>query len=289
MRDDIEWFLGLRSADRLIELDFGISPLVRFGWNKPVHPKLQAIIARDDDIYRTTLENFLQLSQSFLKIDLAAINDFEPHWINDWIPAFDAISLYAYVVQRNPRTFFEIGSGTSTKFVRRAIKDHGLRTRIVSIDPSPRSEIDALCDKIIRTRLEDSDLSLLSALTDEDILFFDGSHRAFQNSDATVFFTDVLPELQSGLLVGIHDIFLPHDYPEDWLKRFYSEQYLLACWLLAGQALKIELPLFYCTKTPALHNIFADIWSSPRLHGAITFGGIFWFSRQRADHARRGE
>ncbi len=33
---------------------------------------------------------------------------------------------------------------------------------------------------------------------------------------------------------AVHDIFLPDDYPPEWADRYYSEQYLLAAWLLGG-------------------------------------------------------
>jgi hypothetical protein len=68
-----------------------------------------------------------------------------------------------------------------------------------------------------------------------DVLFFDGSHRCLQNSDVTAFFLDVLPELPSGVIVGIHDIVLPNDYPSVWKDRYYSEQYILAAYLLGAQ------------------------------------------------------
>ena len=66
-----------------------------------------------------------------------------PTWENGWFPALDAVTLYGLVATRNPRWYVEVGSGNSTRFVRRAIRDHGLRTRILSIDPGPRAEIDA--------------------------------------------------------------------------------------------------------------------------------------------------
>ena len=69
-------------------------------------------------------------------------NDAEPHWLNAWIPGLDAVSLYAFTAQKNPGVFLEVGSGNSTKFVRKAIDDHGLKTKIVSIVPFPRVEID---------------------------------------------------------------------------------------------------------------------------------------------------
>jgi hypothetical protein len=123
-------------------------------------------------------------------------------------------------------------------------------------------------------------LSTFDQLSTDDVLFFDGSHRSFQNSDVTVFFTEILPALPAGVLVGIHDIFLPDDYPDFWLKRFYSEQYLLACWLLAGDQIKVEMPIWYCSTQPSLLNILNELWNSPNLSSAYIPGGIFWITRE---------
>jgi hypothetical protein len=116
--------------------------------------------------------------------------------------------------------------------VRRSIDDHGLGTRLVSIDPHPRAETEALCNEVVRQPLEDTDLSIFAALGPDDICFIDNSHLAFQNSVVTVFMLEVLPSLRPGVLVGIHDIMLPGDYPEAWRERFYNGQYLLAAFLL---------------------------------------------------------
>jgi hypothetical protein len=275
---ELEYSRGLRSADRLIELDFPVRPRVRYGWEKKVHPDLLHRIAAGDERYDKLLQAFVPYLNDISRIAKQPQTPEEPHWINDWFPAFDAISLYGLLALKNPKRFVEIGSGTSTKFARRAIHDQQLSTKIVSIDPFPRSEIDAICDEVVRLPLEDVPAAFFEALTPDDFLFFDGSHRSFQNSDATVFFTEILPRLPVGMVVGVHDIFLPHDYPDDWLKRFYSEQYLLACWLLAGRRLEIELPLFHCTKTPALHAVLNDFWMHPALAGANHAGGAFWFS-----------
>ena len=189
---------------------------------------------------------------------------------------------------RRPRRFIEIGSGNSTKFARRAIRDLSLNTSIVSIDPFPRSEIDAICDEVVRLPLEQVPGQFFNEIGVDDLLFFDGSHRAFQNSDATVFFTEVIPSLTSDVMVGVHDIFLPHDYPPNWLRRDYSEQYLLASWLLGGTRLRTELPIFYCTKTPHLHGLLGDFWNLAPLSEAHHTGGIFWFTTQIQQSAQKG-
>lgn len=277
-RERLTHFQGLRGADRLIELDFPVRPRVRHGWERPSEPRLLQIVGGRESNYIRTMYSFRPFIESAKRIPPRTERRQEPHWINDWLPAFDAFSIYSYLALRNPAIYLEIGSGTSTKFARQAISDHGLRTRIISIDPHPRSEIDALCDQAIRSPLEESPLEMFAELVSGDILFFDGSHRSFQNSDATVFFTEIVPTIRTGVLAGVHDIFLPDDYPIAWLSRFYSEQYLLACWLLAGDALRIELAIWYSSKNPALLSTLDDLWNAPNLIGANIHGGIFWFT-----------
>jgi Methyltransferase domain len=271
-------FDGLREADRLIELDFPIRPRVRAGWGNPSYPQLERLLAADQATYAERIREMLPLVGRVSLITQRTDDPAAPHWINDWLPGFDAFSLYATLVLRRPATVIEIGSGVSTKFARRAIQDYGLPTRIVSVDPSPRAEIDAICDTIVRHRLEDTSLDVFNLLTHKDIVFFDGSHRSFQNSDATVFFLEVLPMLPSGVLIGVHDIFLPDDYPPQWLTRFYSEQYLLASWMLGGNRIRVHLPVWYCSKIEGLRSLLSPLWDAPNFQGANIHGGIFWFT-----------
>src|ERR1700733_3021445 len=102
------------------------------------------------------------------------------------------------LVRSAPARYMEIGSGYSTRFARHAIQTVGLSTVIASLDPKPRAGIDALCDTVIRRRLEEADLAVFDQLEAGDILFFDGTHRALTNSDVTVFFLELLPRLKPG-------------------------------------------------------------------------------------------
>jgi hypothetical protein len=194
--------------------------------------------------------------------------------------ALDGVSLYGFMRSRTPRQYVEIGSGNSTKFVARARRDGRLDTRITSIDPHPRAEIDVLCDEVIRTHLESTDLSLFQTIQPGDMVFFDGSHRAFMNSDAVVFFLEILPSLPKGVLVGIHDILLPWDYPPQWGSRYYSEQYLLGCYLLAqGSTITPVLPCHYVSLVPSLSQILAPLWSNDGMRGVDKRGFTFWLTR----------
>jgi hypothetical protein len=271
-------FQTLANSHRLIELDYPVIPRVRHGGDEPVEPRLGKLIGAGDARYAETISSFLPLVESLSKIPAKSEQPGKPHWNNGWIPAFDAVSLYAQLVLRNPPMYLEIGSGNSTKFARQAISDFDLRTKIVSIDPCPRSDVDAICDEVIRMPFEDAPTEAYSILSSTDMLFFDGSHRSFQNSDVTVFFTELLPALPNGILTGVHDILLPCDYPADWLNRHYSEQYLLACWLLAGDRLHIDLPLRHCSWRPDLGGILDPLWNHPNLVGSDTHGCAFWFT-----------
>ena len=193
---------------------------------------LHDIVAGAEPAYRATLRTIASFEADLARIPRAAHDRRTPSWSNEFMPGLDSASIYAFLRSRRPQTYLEVGSGISTRFARRAIEDGKLETRIVSIDPSPRAEIDALCDQVIRQPLELVDPQRLPPMGSGDVLFLDGSHRAFTGSDATVFFCDVLPRIAPGVLVGIHDIFLPDDYPEPFMERHYSEQYLLAALLL---------------------------------------------------------
>jgi hypothetical protein len=113
-------------------------------------------------------------------------------------------------------------------------------------------------------------------------VFFDGSHRVFMNSDVTTFFLDVVPRLPRGVLVGVHDVYLPDDYPPDWARRYYSEQYILAAMLLASELLEPLLPCWYASGNDELASILAPLWNDPKLRGVAPGGTAFWATTSRA-------
>jgi hypothetical protein len=266
-----------------IFLDYWAEPIPRYGYGKPLHPELAEILGRNDDQYRKLLTEFLSLSDPLLRIPLREQeSSLDPCWINEWQDGLDTLALYGFVATRNAALLLEVGSGHSTKVARRAIRDRQLRTKIISIDPKPRAEIDQLCDEAVRQPLENCDLSVIERLGPGDIFFMDGSHRSFMNSDVTIFFLEILPRLREGVLVHIHDIFLPLDYRPWWLERFYphrhwSEQYLLAASLLAGHSnYDIVLPNHYVSISPHLASVTDAFWKEPQLSGVPRGGSSFW-------------
>jgi hypothetical protein len=266
-----------------IFLDYKVEPLPRYGYGKSVHPELTRILAGREARYAELLEGFLRFAGNLARIPLhAEPSSAEPCWIHEWMDGLDTFGLYGFVAAHDPALLLEVGSGYSTRIARRAILDCRLRTRVISIDPQPRAEIDGLCDEIIRRPLEDCDLSIVDRLGPGDIFFMDGSHRCFMNSDVTIFFLEILPRLRPGVRVHLHDIFLPLDYPPWWLLRFtphryWSEQYLLAASLLAGHGnYDVILPNHYVSITPHLAGALDGFWSKPQLAGIPRGGTSFW-------------
>ena len=179
--------------------NYGYTCQPRWGFGHPTHPRLTEIIGRQRADYGRRIEHLLGLADHFAAIPLEAPEEAPgPRWMNPWFSALDAIMLTGMLVRHDPRLLIEIGSGNSTKFARHAITTHKLRTRIVSIDPQPRAEVDALCDEVIRAPAEFVDPSVFSRLKAGDILFIDSSHRSLENSDVTSLFLEVLPELPPG-------------------------------------------------------------------------------------------
>jgi len=271
---------GVSSIDRKrtdsVRLHYPLTIDPRYTLERP-NSFLQAILQLGDPDYSNRLARYEQFTNDFDKISSEKVGDSEPYWDNGWMPVLDCVSLYAEVATIRPEVYFEIGSGNSTKFVRRAIRDYDLNTKIISVDPYPRADVDNICDKFYRCSLEELSLESLSDLqTQNGIMFIDGSHYCFANSDVTVFFLEILPRLQSTWLIGAHDIMLPFDYLNKGM-RFYNEQYLLAP-LILEHAIETVFPSLYVTKHPVLGPRALSIVK--RSVVSWQGGAIYWFRRK---------
>lgn len=277
MRQTIRAYYRIAGGNQPIYLEYPVEPTPRYGSGHPPHAILREKIGQNRGSYRSTLTRLLDFGECYSKIPLGPTGQGEPHWNNGSLPPLDAMSLYSLLARGRSRRYVEIGSGHSTKFARRAITDLALPTTITSIDPLPRAEIDPLCDDVVRQPLERIDPSWAETLDRGDILFFDGSHRCFENSDVSVFFLDVLPRLKAGVVIELHDIFLPFDYPSPWNANFWSEQYLLASYLLAGDTrLGIVLPNAFISQDEELRSTLEPLWNSLHLSVGQWPGVSFW-------------
>jgi len=260
-------------------LEYKVKFEPRYGHGKPPHALLYRIIDAKRETYAGWLRTILKYKDSLQAIRPTGqeTNPNAPAWNNGFLPGLDIAVLYAMLAEWKPKRYVEIGSGNSTKVAFKAKQDHHLDTKIISIDPYPRAEIDQLADEILRAPFETTDPAVLHDLEAGDILFVDNSHRVLPNSDATVFFMEVLPALRKGVIVHIHDIYLPYDYPQFMCDRFYSEQYPLAAFILANpEKYKTLMPNYFVSEDGPLRDVLNDLWDHPNLEGVERHGGSYW-------------
>jgi predicted O-methyltransferase YrrM len=158
---------------------------------------------------------------------------------NDAYSYGDAELLYSMIRLKKPRRIIEIGSGQSTLMARLAIEANGKEDSSyncdhICIEPYEAPWLEKAGPTIIRKRVEDVDLSLFDKLGENDILFIDSSHVIRPWGDVLREFHDIVPRIRKGVVVHVHDIFTPRDYPESWLRihrRLFNEQYLLESFL----------------------------------------------------------
>ncbi|MCC9622689.1 class I SAM-dependent methyltransferase [Thalassospira sp. MA62] len=162
----------------------------------------------------------------------------EPRWQQGWFPGIDGMMAYVITREFRPQRIVEIGSGHSTRFYYRAIKDGELETTFHAIDPAPRADIAKLPITVERTIVQKADPAIFGTLTGGDILSIDSSHILMPGTDVDLLFSSVIPTLPSGTIIHIHDITLPDDYPEIWQWRGYNEQQGVAA-LLAGNGFEV--------------------------------------------------
>jgi hypothetical protein len=151
----------------------------------------------------------------------------------------DADYWYQFVRTTRPNRIIEIGSGHSTLLTRVAIAGAqsdapGYTCEHICIEPYEMPWLESEGVKVIRSRVEDLETTFFGQLEAGDVLFIDSSHVIRPQGDVLFEFLELLPKLKVGVVVHVHDIFTPKDYPATWITgevRFWNEQYLLEAFL----------------------------------------------------------
>lgn len=154
--------------------------------------------------------------------------------LQDWFPGLDAAYLYAFMRDLKPKRILEVGSGHSTHIMVNAIREGGLSTTLTCIDPVPRRPLKEDSVKWVKSILSLDHQRYFDELEAGDVLFIDSSHILMPGTDVDLLFNHFLPRLPSGVVIHIHDVFLPHPYPDSWGWRGYNEQSLVATLILGG-------------------------------------------------------
>lgn len=192
----------------------------------------------------------------------------------------DSEYLYNMIRLVKPSTFIEIGSGFSTLMANSAIVKNNNGCRHICIEPYQAPWISDLPNvEIIRQKLEDTDLSTFGQLKKGDILFIDSSHIIRPQGDVLLEYLEILPQLASGVIIHIHDIFTPKDYLEEFVLKnryMWNEQYLLEALLTNTKSFKIIAAVNFLK-----HNHFTHLSAKcPILKMEISREpGSFWLEK----------
>jgi predicted O-methyltransferase YrrM len=197
----------------------------------------------------------------------------------------DAATLYATVRALKPARIVELGSGHSTlvtaEAVRRNAQD-GAPCRFEVYDPYPSVASEALpgLSALRRTGAQELPAALFEALGEGDVLFVDTTHTVKTGSDVNFVVLEVLPRLAPGVVVHVHDIFLPFEYPSGFAESFglyWTEQYLLQAFLAMNPGYEILLA------NAALGGLRgAELGAALAPGTAPTGGSAFWIRRTPA-------
>jgi predicted O-methyltransferase YrrM len=162
---------------------------------------------------------------------------------NDQFPPHDAALLYAMVRHLEPRQMVEVGCGWSTTVTASAIRDGGIDTNLTCIEPYPRAFLRDMGDVLTlrQEKVEHTPVDVFARLGAGDILFIDSSHVVKTGSDVVHQLLSVVPSLADGVVVHVHDIFIPEDYPKGWVRSGFgwTEQYLLQAYLIGNARARV--------------------------------------------------
>jgi Methyltransferase domain len=201
------------------------------------------------------------------------------HLNNHLFDGTDALVAYCMVRHFRPRLIIEIGSGFSSLVLNEgAAKNNG--SALICVEPFPHEFLKQGfpgLHSLIQKKVENVELGFFSQLVSGDILFIDSSHTVKIGGDVNYLFLEVLPRLKPGVIVHVHDIFLPFEYRRDWVMekfRFWTEQYMLQSFLTFNSEFEVLMANSYLNHyhQEALKTVFPGLPSYR--------GGSFWIRRK---------
>jgi predicted O-methyltransferase YrrM len=234
-----------RAADRLgvyPVIDHYHEPLIRPNGARPRRRELPAIDFAVERQLRLLAE--FDFADELAEIPWAPADELGPHYGNIAFPPGDAETFHNVIRRFRPSVVVEIGCGQSTKFAANALRLNG-SGELVCVEPYENPWLDRLGAGVHRERVEQLDLGFFDRLGENDVLFIDSSHVVRPQGDVVHLFGEVLPRLRPGVLVQVHDVFTPWDYPADWMRRrwLWTEQYLLEALLADSPRYEVVLAL----------------------------------------------
>jgi hypothetical protein len=246
-------------------------------------PETPGVDWRDDEQVRLVRELGRQPRLTFA--DGPTGDPTEYHTGNEFFGALDAWALQAMLRHFRPARMIEVGSGWSTLVSARVNREHlGGGMQLTAIEPYPAEFLSGGVDglgELIPAPVQDIPVERFLELAEGDVLFIDTAHVIKTGGDVQYLYHEVLPRLRPGVVIHVHDIFLPLEYPQDWVLvgRGWNEQYLLQSFLAFNDSFEILLGVAYMW----VHHPGVLGEAIPGFSRESMGGGSFWFRRRSSD------
>jgi hypothetical protein len=195
-----------------------------------------------------------------------------------------AASTHMLIRYLRPKIVIEIGSGNSSRVIAAAVRANGVGRHVI-IDPYPGAGLrGGLLGpvELISARVEVQDPAIFDDLAAGDVLFIDSGHTVRIGGDVNFEFLQVLPRLKPGVVVHIHDIHMPYEYPAVYATQhpryFWTEQYLLQAFLTLNPHFEVLLAMHYLERDHGDAFARALPLYDPSVHKLV--GSSFWMRRR---------
>jgi len=190
----------------------------------------------------------------------------------------DAQALHGFIRHYKPRRIIEVGSGVSTWCMLGALdanrKEDGKPFDLTCIEPFPSAFLRQQSQiKLIPQFVQRAPLDLFSSLQAGDFLFIDSTHALRPDGDVNFLTLEVLPRLAPGVLVHIHDIYFPYDYPPDFLDTFlqWMESSIVRAFLIGNSRAEILFCMsqLHHDAPDVLREVFPEYAPQPMENGLV--------------------
>jgi hypothetical protein len=256
-------------------------------WSRPSE---LAGVDMNEQAQLNLLRSFSKFRDEFQRFPIAPTAGHNRFYLgNGLFDGVDALVAYCMIRHFRPRLIIEVGAGFSSLALGEAGSKNGCAP-IICIEPFPRDFLRKGfpgLKTLIEKNVQDINLEFFSQLQSGDILFIDSSHTVKIGGDVNYLFLEVLPRLKPGVIVHVHDIFLPFEYRRDWVMdefRFWSEQYLLQAFLSFNLEFEVLMANRYLAHKyrDDLRVTFANLASleAARPPSLRWVGGSFWMRRK---------
>lgn len=293
--NQLPYIRGLHRRDRLYRDNANFSP----GHFYSVIPNLKEVKADEDRIWKGLesdgidgidlntkhQKSFLgDLSQFYSEIPFteAPKEGMRYHFENPYYLHTDGIILYGILRYLKPNRVIEVGSGYSSALML-DVNDNFFNSNINFDFIEPYTErLEKLINQndkekvaILKSRVQDVDISFFKTLKANDILFIDSTHVSKCGSDLNFILFEILPALNEGVYIHFHDIFYPFEYPKEWVFKGYNwnENYLLRAFLMNNNDYSIQVFAHY------LHVHHKEVYADMPLAYKNT-GGNLWLKKE---------